>query len=283
METARSPRITLALRVVVFSFLSYAGLLVFQTAIYVVGDRLLGSALGVFVAAVVANLITLRIYERGRLTDIGVQWNASSRHNLLVGMIGGMCAASLVLAPPLILGAADLQPDPEFPADMLAFTFVTVILLFGAAGEEMMFRGYGFQVLLAGIGPLATILPISVVFAALHWNNDYATPLALANTAGWGVILGVAFLRSRDLWLPIGLHFGWNWMLPVFGVRVSGFTMNTTGYVMRWNIADVWSGGAYGPEGGVFTSLVLLVLGLFLWKAPIRQQTAILLRAHKEG
>jgi uncharacterized protein len=90
----------------------------------------------------------------------------------------------------------------------------------------------------------------------------------------WGVVLGYSFLRSGDLWLPIGLHFGWNWTLPLLGVNLSGFTMNVTGYVMHWNVGPRWSGGAYGPEGGLLTTAVAVALFFYLGKAPIQHQEA---------
>ncbi len=67
----------------------------------------------------------------------------------------------------------------------------------------------------------------------------------------WGLVLGYAFYRSGDLWLPIGIHFGWNWALPLVGVRVSGFTMGLTGLAVRWKAGPLWSGGDYGIEGGL--------------------------------
>lgn len=281
-EDGRKLKLGFLLRVGVFAFLCMVGLIVFPSLIFVVGDRLLGAALGTFTAAAIANAIVLRIYERGSLSDIGLQWNTSSRRNLLLGCSGGAGAGCLVVGVPLLAGLAELRPDPEFPGSVGAFFFVSLVLLFGAVGEEMLFRGYGFQALVAGIGPFASILPVSLLFAWLHAGNDYASTLGLVNTFGWGVVLGVAFLRSGDLWFPIGLHFGWNWMLPIFGVRVSGFTMNTVGYAVEWSVGDLWSGGAYGPEGGLFTSLVLVVLALYLWKAPLHGQPAFLLRPRRD-
>lgn len=266
----------------VFASLATAGLFVFPMLVFLVGDRLLAAALGMFAAAAIANAIALRIYERGRPADIGMQWNRASGTNLLVGFAGGAGAGCLILGVPLLAGIAEIRPDPDNPGSIATFLFVSVVLLFGAVGEEMLFRGYGFQVLVAGIGPFAAILPVSFLFARLHAGNDYATTLGLANTFGWGVILGVAFLRSGDLWLPIGLHFGWNWALPLFGASLSGFTMTGIGYTIDWSVGDLWSGGAYGPEGGVLTSLVLIVLAAYLWKAPIRGQPAFLLRSPRE-
>jgi hypothetical protein len=74
------------------------------------------------------------------------------------------------------------------------------------------------------------------------------------------------------LWLPIGLHFGRNFTLPLFGVNVSGLRMKVTGYEMSWTAGHLWSGGDYGPEASLLTSVVLFVLAVYLWKARIRRQ-----------
>lgn len=280
-------KLGLVMRVGVFAFLALVLGQVFSLLIFSIADLLIGATLGTFAAASVATAVVLRIYERGRLADIGLHWTKASRRNLLVGLGGGVGAGALVLGLPLLTGLAEFRPDPDYPGSWAAFGLLSVVLLFGAIGEELLFRGYGFQILVAGMGPFATILPISVLFAYSHSANYELAgmgdlSLAFFNTAGWGVLLGIAVLRSGDLWLPIGLHFGWNWVLPVFGVGLSGYKLGITGYAMHWNIGDVWSGGVYGPEGGLLTTLVLIVLALYLWKAPIEGQQAFLLRSRKE-
>ena len=79
-----------------------------------------------------------------------------------------------------------------------------------------------------------------------------------------------------DLWLPIGLHFGWNWALPLFGANLSGYGMTVTGLLSRSNASTWWTGGYYGPEGGVFTTAVVIALFLFLHFAPIDRQASAL-------
>ena len=276
-------KIGLALRVGVFIFLAYAGYLLFPVLILPLGGYFIAAVFGAFTAAAVANALALRIYERGQLADIGLQWNAASAMNLGLGVAGGIGSACVILVPSLLFGLARWQPDPEFPGGWPQSLYVSLILIFGAVGEEMLFRGYAFQVLLKGIGPFATILPMSVLFGLAHSSNMNAGWLSIANTIGWGFILGVAFLRSGDLWLPIGLHYGWNWALPIFGVNISGFKMGVTGYTLDWSVGDLWSGGAYGPEGGLFTSIVLAVLAVYLWRAPIQGQEAFLLRPREEA
>jgi hypothetical protein len=148
------------------------------------------------------------------------------------------------------------------------------MLALGAMGEELMMRGYGFQILLARCGTWATIIPVGIVFAFLHTGNPHATWLGIANTGGFGILFGYAFVRSRDLWLPAGLHFGWNVTLPLFGVNVSGLRMKMTGHEMVWSAGNLWSGGEYGPEASVLTSAMMIVLAVYLWKAPIRRQSS---------
>jgi membrane protease YdiL (CAAX protease family) len=235
-----------------------------------------GSALGTFMSAVFTNVLALRIYEGRKLSDIGFHWNPASRWNLAWGLAGGMAGALVVLAGPLVVGAASMHADAS-QGHWRTFVFITVILILGAAGEEVLFRGYGFQVLLRSTGPFTTILPVGVLFGAMHTTNPHASNLGLVNTAGFGMLFGYAFWRSRDLWLPFGLHFGWNFTLPFFGTSLSGVKMGVTGYELQWKAGELWSGGDYGPEASIQTSVVLLALFLFLWKAPIRPQSNLLL------
>jgi len=270
------------LRVGIFAFLEIFGQALFYRLMHPVAGYFVGATLGTFAAAAVANAIALRVYERGRLADVGLGWTAASRHNLLIGLAGGVGAALLILVPSLLVGAAELHPAAGWEFNPASILFVSIILLFGAIGEELLFRGYGFQVLLTSMGEYATILPVSVLFGLAHSSNQNASNLAIVNTSLWGLLFGLAFLRSRDLWLLIGIHYGWNATLPLFGVNLSGFTMKVTGYEMRWNVARMWSGGEYGIEAGLLNTLVLGLLFYALYKVPIRRQESFLYRPDDE-
>ena len=247
----------LHLRVAVYIVLYMLAAGISAPAIHWLGGYLLGITLSQLVAALAANRIALRIYGRLRLADVGLKWNAASMRNLALGMAGGMGAATLVLYPPLVARAARLVPTSDAGARWDVFLFTFAALLAGAAGEEILFRGYGFQLLLRAWGPYTTVFTVAAVFGALHGMNPHSTYLAIANTTGFGVLFGCAFLRSGDLWLPIGLHFGWNFTLPLFGVNVSGITIRLVSHQLEWNVGSLWSGGEYGPEGSILTTIVL--------------------------
>ena len=267
------------LRVGVFALIAILGYVIFPVIMTFVGAPIIVvAALGSFAAAGVANAIVLRIYERGNLADIGLGWTAASRRNLLVGVLAGIGAAVIVLAGPIAVRAAELEPVPNEHLQWPSLIFVSIVLLFGAVGEEMLFRGYAFQVLVRTLGPFATILPMGVLFGLAHSPNLNFTWIALLNTILWGILLGYAFILSGDLWLPVGLHFGWNWALPLAGVNLSGYTMGVTGYSLHWKIGVLWSGGAYGPEGSVLTSAIVVALLVVLPRTPIQHQEAFLLR-----
>src|SRR6266536_2177310 len=112
-------------------------------AIIWLGGYLAGVTVSQLVSAVAANWIALRIYGRLHLSDLGLKWNRASMQNLALGVAGGMGSAALVLFPPLAAHAARLVPTPEGHASWDIFLFTTAALAAGAAGEEILFRGYG--------------------------------------------------------------------------------------------------------------------------------------------
>ena len=269
---ARADIYGLALRVGLFAFLEMLGLILFGWLLAPWAGTVASAALSTFLAAAVTNSFTVRIFERLSVADLGLEWNPSSARNLLWGLGSGVLAGLVVLAPPILAGAAKLVAAPDQPANLRSFLFVSAMLALGVVGEELLFRGYGFQLLLRNAGPFATILPVSVLFAAAHAANLNSSPLGLFNTFLWGLMLGFAVLRSGDLWLAIGLHFGWNWTLPLFGVNLSGFRLSVSGYVLEWKLGALWSGGDYGPEASVLTLLMMPLLGYALWRVPIETQ-----------
>ena len=245
-------------------------------ALLPLGGYLLGITMTGLLAAGFTNWLSIRMFAGLEMPALGLRLNRDSLWNGLLGLAGGMGSALFVMGLPLVLGMARVAPAPQSPATVGSFLFVAGCLLMGSSGEELLFRGYGFQVLLRGFGPWV-IVPVGLLFGALHANNPSANWLGLANTVGFGILFGYAFVRSRDLWLPIGLHFGWNLTLPLFGENVSGLKMGMTGFTMEWTAGALWSGGNYGPEASVLTSAVMFLLALYLWKAAIRRQPSALL------
>lgn len=262
-DGARPDKVGIILRVALFMLIAWLGFTLSAWLMFAFAGPsglFVISALSSFTGAALANAITVRIYERGRLSDLGLGWRASSLSEFGIGVVIAAAAAVLILAGPTALGFARFERVAGVEHPWSSIAFVAVVLLFGAVGEEMMFHGYAFQLLIRYLGAFATILPAAVLFGIAHVGNLNSNLLGIVNTMLWGVLLGYAYWRTGALWLPIGLHFGWNVTLPLFGVNLSGFTMGVTGYGLHWNVGTLWSGGSYGPEGSVLTTAIVVAL-----------------------
>jgi membrane protease YdiL (CAAX protease family) len=271
------------MRIAFFVALAYVGALIFDTALAAIFHSLLiAAALGTFATGLVANVMTMRIFDRRPLVDIGLAGGSGSGRNFAIGVGLSAVAGALLLSIPLLARAGHFVPRENGEFSWLSVLLYLIVLVFGAAGEEALFHGYAFQILIERLGPFATVLPVGVFFGVAHGANPNASKLGLVNTALWGILLGYAFLRSRDLWLPIGLHYGWNAVLPLFGVNLSGITIEITRYKYRWDLPPLWSGGDYGPEGGLLTTIFIVVLFLVLTKAPVVPQVAAIAKSLNE-
>lgn len=145
-----------------------------------------------------------------------------------------------------------------------------VIFMLGAAAEEMLFRGYPLQTLMRSWPLWVALLPASALFGLVHLTNPNVAPgFTFVNTLLAGVWLGVGYWRTRSLWFPLGLHFGWNWVQgAVLGSPVSGITRITPDPLLRYSDAGpAWVGGGdYGIEGGAACTLALVFTTLFVWR-----------------
>jgi membrane protease YdiL (CAAX protease family) len=255
-----SEKLSVVLRVSLFVLIAWTGMILFPWLILGVTGDFTGSALSTFAAAAVANAILVRIYEHGQLSGMGLGWTETSRRELFTGMAAGAGAAVVIVAAAVFLQMAAFEGAQRGENAWANLAFLALVLLFGAVGEEMLFHGYAFQLLVRSLGQFATILPVAVLFGLMHLNNRNVTALAVVNTMAWGVLLGYAYVRTGALWLSIGLHFGWNAATPVLGVNLSGFTIGVAGYALHWRTGILWSGGGYGLEGSLFTTAIAIAL-----------------------
>ena len=258
--------VRLLVRVGVFVALALVGRIVFPAVMQPFGGLLVVSALSTFATAAVANALVVRGWETGKPSEFGLGWTPRAARELAAGIASGAGGAALIVGAGLALGLASFERTSTPQGGWAGLPVLAVVLLFGSAGEELLFHGYAFQQLVRHAGEFATVLPVGVLFGLAHIGNQNVTTLAVINTIAWGVLLGCAYLRTRALWLSIGTHFGWNVAMPFLGVNLSGFTMGETGYALHWNIEDLWSGGAYGLEGGLFTTLIVGALFFLVYR-----------------
>ena len=232
-------------------------------------DRLLLSALPLFLASLPLNLLLPRPPDVGRWSGIGVHFDRQALSQAAAGLLLSAAAAALVVGAQLALGVVRIAPATTDSGFVVAEGGVLAIAGYfavAAAGEELAFRGYGFQQLARALTPPGAAVATALFFGFVHGSNPAVTELALANTVLFGLIFGFALVWSRSWWLPFGLHLGWNVTLAFLGARISGITMRVTGREVLVMERGIWSGGDYGPEGSLPATLLAVALAVALWR-----------------
>jgi membrane protease YdiL (CAAX protease family) len=201
--------------------------------------------------------------EQGNLwRAMGLGWNTQAARDLLEGLAIGASMIAVGVMAMAVFGSLTLHVHVD-GAGVRRLLIVTLLLLFGAMLEEVMFRGYPFQRLVESIGPTGAVLVLSALFGALHFSNPDNhgwKSWEFFNTLAVGALFAVAYLRTKSLWMPFGMHFAWNYTLGVlFGLPVSG--LKTFAVIVRSTASGsrALTGGAYGIEGSLTGAIVILL------------------------
>jgi membrane protease YdiL (CAAX protease family) len=182
----------------------------------------------------------------------------------------------------LALGA--ISTGPSAPATVPQFLDLALGKLAHVFREEFAFRSLLLSGLLLALrGRVVLTIALSgIAFGLIHLSNPGATALSVTSNALGGMTYGIAFVLAQNLWLPIGLHFAWNFVQgPLLGFPVSG--LSAGGLQQVHDHGPAWlTGGAYGPEGGVvgvlFRFAVIALVLLWVrsgWRQPAREAVAL--------
>jgi hypothetical protein len=136
------------------------------------------------------------------------------------------------------------------------------LLIFFLVGwqEELMFRGYILHNIQEGTKRHWGVILSSIIFAAYHLTNPNFSWFALVGLFIAGLFLTYPYLRTKMLWLSIGIHFGWNFFEGyVFGFNISGLDAFPS-FIKQSVSGPTWiTGGAFGPEAGIVLAPALIV------------------------
>lgn len=230
-----------------------------------------GSALTLGAAFVAGAVMLLRMDGR-TVGAMGLAWTRHTAKELAVGL--GLGLATIGLAALAMVATGGLRYTAQ-PGDATGWLTVAATS-FGffavpAIAEEVLFRGYAFQVTVRVVGPVAGTLAASTLFALAHAANPSAAPLGLVNIFLAGVLLSAAYLRTRSLWFASALHLGWNWgMAGPLDLPVSGLEMVDAPLYEPVIGGSAWLTGAeFGPEGGIVGTLAFALALLAVLKLPV--------------
>lgn len=182
------------------------------------------------------------------------------------GFLTGILFFIAVTAVFFISGMAEIS----FTNPSWAYIGMNLLLyLVVACAEEVIFRGVLFRMIDERFGMWPALVITGLMFGFVHISNPGATvSSSLAISVEAGIMLGAAFKYTGSLWLPVGIHWAWNFTQGnVFGLSVSGGALEESIFRTTLSGPDVLTGGAFGPEGSVITACLGLLLSVyFIWK-----------------
>jgi len=214
------------------------------------------------IVVIVAYYGFVRLIERRALTELSFP-NAISE--LAIGVIIGSTIFSITIGILWAFGFYRVSGVDRWTVIIHGF----ILAVFSGVFEELLIRGILFRIMEESLGTWLAMAISALIFGALHLINPNATLWGAAAIAiEAGIPLAAAFVSSRRLWIPIGIHFAWNFTQgSIFSVAVSGGEVQ--GLLKATLSGPVWlSGGAFGAEASVLVVVISLGVGIyFLWRA----------------
>lgn len=156
----------------------------------------------------------------------------------------------------------------EYGPFILGFGLFVLVAL----SEELLFRGYVLNNLMKSMNRLNALLMSSLFFTLMHSINPNFSWMSFWNILLAGILIGLPYIFTKSLWLPIALHFSWNFFQgTIFGFNVSG--QDTYSVFTQLRTADtIWNGGAFGFEGSALSIVLELIAIGGMWRYCSRKE-----------
>lgn len=227
--------------------------------------------------------ICLRFFHRQSLAAIGIGPDRPWLMHTVIGTAIGAGLLTLGWGLLVVTGQATVSVNADASGRLTLAVVWAVYCLGISAQEELLFRGYPFQVV-ARWNPSVAVVFMGLFFVAIHLSNDGGfAPLSMLNIFFLHLLLVACYLRTRSLWLPIAVHAAWNYALAfVFGMPLSGRPVPQS--IINTQVdPGLWTGNAFGPEGGLAVTMALGLAAAAVWRClPQRRPAQDLMSAGVE-
>lgn len=227
------------------------------------------SALLGALVALLGYVAYVRWIERRAVSELS---GRSAGPELIGGLAIGVLLFAVTIGTLALLGAFHVVG--RGPVALMMAPFAAAV----SAGvvEELLFRGILFRIVESAVGSWLALVLSAVVFGLLHLLNAHSSVQgAVAIMLEAGILLAAAFMMTRHLWLPIGLHIGWNFTQGgIFGIAVSGTA--TSGLLKGLLSGPDWlSGGIFGAEASLISVIICLITAVVFLAIAIRRRNVV--------
>ena len=205
--------------------------------------------------------VLMRFVDKEPFINLGFSLKGKV-NDIILGMTLGLLLMAVGYTILILLGEIKFI---EFNYDLKNIILLFLLFIAVSIAEETYVRGYVLKNLLQSFNPIISLIISSAIFSLLHFFNPNVNYIALTELFIAGILLGISYVYTKNLWFPIALHLSWNFFQVMFGFNVSGmdtYSLIEFEIIENNNI----NGGDFGFEGSYLSILFSLIMMYFLWK-----------------
>ena len=215
-----------------------------------------------FIGTILVVGLFVKYVDKEKFIDIGFQLK-----NRINEFSTGLLIGFIIML--LGFGFLELIDEIQFQGiefDLKEFSFSILLFILVALAEEIFFRGYILRNLMNSYNKYVALLISSVIFSLFHGFNPNIDIIGFTNIFLSGILLGITYIHTKNLWFPIALHFSWNFFQTVLGFNVSG--QNTYSVIeFSRNENTYLNGGSFGFEGSLLSilAITIVLIAIFIY------------------
>jgi len=214
-----------------------------------------------FAAGLFVVFLCCRFIDRRSIKSLGLQWKGFAKERISGFLIGVVLCGIISIVLWLMQIVQWFTDDVDAAGLLIALILMMAVAII----EELVFRGYILNNLLQSMNRNAALGLSAIIFAVLHSLNPGFNLTAFLNILLAGLVLGVNYIFTRNLWFGMMLHLSWNYVQgPVLGFKVSGLELPT---LLQQNTKEaiLLTGGEFGLEASWLTTIVFALALIFLY------------------
>lgn len=226
----------------------------------IIQDKSIADPIIIFIASIVllvSYYYFFRLYDKREITELSLKYLPKE---MFGGFLFGFLTISLSIFILYLLGYYQAMEIITNHFSARSFT----VLIFAALVEDLFHRGLIVRVFENWLGTQIAIF-IAMLVELQHITNPNFKLYVIILYLTWGFTMAMMFIYTKRIWLPYFFHIGWNFAQPFYGSNLTG--TNDMGSIIQSKFTgpEIFTGGAVGIEGSIFTVLFLLTIGIVLY------------------
>ena len=224
----------------------------------------LSSTLAILIVTLFACFVFIKFVDKKDWSYLRFTVTKKGKH-FFAGFLFSSMLIVIFTVVTTLFNTIELAVNPEFFPRFLFFLLILTAGLFAlVVSEELIARGYILRTLETHFNTVFAIVASSLLFSLFHLLRPNASLMGFLNIFLIGCFLALLYVKYKSLWVPIGLHFGWNFTLWLFNFPISGQRYINPLFRLKYNEYSLLSGSKFGPEDSLLVTFFLVIFVLYL-------------------